>query len=330
MSLSDTDNMEFQPIDLGSLETFDEEVQSREQEPDFNRFQLLFDPEEFKTAIRPEDAFRALYTVEKQEREACFEPLIKLKKPKEQVPLEPPGPSEALESEDQDGQEPEPTLSPEELALEQGYQDGFDQGFAKGEEQGFKEGESKGFAKGEADGFKKGEAEGLEQGMVQGLEQGEKQGLAKGEQQAQEQASLSLDALKAAMGSLDTLIENLVDKHEEQLLELVFKIAQKAVMAAVDTNDDIVRQTILDALKCLARPEQIELSISPEDYEYVEMVKDSFFEEIGSLKQVKVLSDPLVARGGCRIETATGAVETDPETKLKAVYDALVKPGNQG
>lgn len=327
MSLSDGKENGFQPIDLKSLDRFDSEIISRKGDPDFDRFKLLFDPAEF---VGDEPiSFQALFTVEKKNREEPFEPLIKIKKPRKNLPGERSVLPEPPDGEGSLGQGAASfeEKSPEELAVEQGYEDGYQQGFARGEEQGFAKGEAEGFAKGEKQGFAKGESEGFARGEKKGFEHGEQQGIEQGEEKTREEAKKILETLNQALTSVDSLLDNLVEKHEEQLLALVFKIAQKVVMATVDSRDEVVKHTILDALKSLARPEKIVLSISPEDYEYIEMIKDSFFQEVESLSQISVQSDPLVRRGGCRIETATGSVATDPETKLQAVYNALIQTG---
>lgn len=318
MSLSDIQESGFKPIDLKTLDSFDAEVMSKKGEPDFDRFKLLFDPAEF-AGDKP-ISFQALFSFDKKAKEEPFEPLIKIPKskpgrPGEKVP-------ELERSDGEEGTAEEEAVeekSPEELAIEQGYEQGFEQGFTKGEAEGFAKGEKEGFQKGESEGFAKGEKE--------GFEQGEKQGIEDGKSQTREDAEKILGTLGQALHNVNSLMDNLVDKHEHQILGLVFKIAQKAVTATIDSNDEVVKYTILDALKSLARPEKIVLSISPEDYEYVEMIKDSFFVEVDSLSQIAVQSDPLISRGGCRIETSTGSVATDPETKLQAVYNALIQSG---
>ena len=98
-------------------------------------------------------------------------------------------------------------------------------------------------------------------------------------------------------------------------------------MASLAMDDQIVRHTILDALKSLVAPEEIILNVSSEDYEYIEMIKDDFFEAISSLKRVAVTADPLINRGGCKIETATASISTNPESKLLAIYDAIKNAG---
>ena len=57
------------------------------------------------------------------------------------------------------------------------------------------------------------------------------------------------------------------------------------------------------------------------------MIKDEFFTEIESLNRIAVKSDPSIKKGGCKIETATASIVTDPESKLDAIYEALKNAG---
>jgi flagellar assembly protein FliH len=112
------------------------------------------------------------------------------------------------------------------------------------------------------------------------------------------------------------------------LVELVCQIAGKVVMAKLDADETVIKNTILDALSQLASPEEIVLSVAEEDYEYVEMIKETFFESVRSLTNITVNTDAMIPKGGCRIESAGATIATDPESKLKAVYDAIAQAGS--
>ncbi|MCG8565806.1 MAG: hypothetical protein MI747_12065 [Desulfobacterales bacterium] len=323
MSLSDMETNEFKPIDIGTLDNFDQEVSNRtdESEPDFDRFKALFGAEDeedlsvFKTLhpnVRDDsnDVFEALIEVPDQENELSPEEDASVPQGEEAVEVEvPPEPTEA-----------EKQAAQLKAAMEEARSQGQVQGMEEGRSQGYEEG----FAKGMEEGKIQGEAEGRETGHAEGFAQGEAQGKTIGEEKAREEAQKTLDALSDSLAALNNLTNDLVDSHGEQLLGLVFQVTEKVIQAQVETQDDLVRETIIDALKTLVRPEEIELSVSPEDYEYIEMIKDSFFENISSLTHISVQSDPLVARGGCRIETATASVETDPMSKLDAVREIFL------
>ncbi len=312
----------FMPINVGALERFEQEVSNKtpETQPDFDRFKLLFDPSELE---QDEVSFEDLYSFAKDEKDNHFEPLIK-------GAGDDPEPEKQAREKDLEAEVDlvvEPEKTPEELGFEKGFQKGLEQGRATGEAEGQAKGFEEGFATGEAEGQKKGEADGFAAGEAQGLEKGYEEGRQKAEAEVAQEAVQILDPLKESLGTVDQLMNRLVKRYELQIIELVQKIAEKAVMAKIDTDDEVVKGAILDALTHLVAPEEISLSVATEDYEYVEMIKDEFFEAVRSLKNVAISSDPMINKGGCRIETATATISTDPEAKLAAVYDAMVKAG---
>jgi flagellar assembly protein FliH len=320
MSLSDMENTEFKPIDIGNLESFEDELSHKAEgtKPDLERFKMLFDPADLQEEGLP--PFEALYSVDKEAKTDPFEPLIK-GTAKAQGRSGESLPETADSQEDLEAIEPE--ISIEEQAFEQGYAKGFQQGVADGEEQGLAQGYDQGHAKGEPEGFEKGVAEGVAKGETDGFDKGFAEGREQAEAQVKAEATEILDPLKASLVVADQLLDRLVEKYEVQILALICKISEKAVMASVETKDEIVRHTILDALTSLVAPEEIILNVSSEDYEYIEMIKDDFFEAVGSLKRVAVKSDPLINKGGCKIETATATISTDPESKLLVIHDAI-------
>ncbi|MCP3901757.1 MAG: flagellar biosynthesis/type III secretory pathway protein, partial [Desulfobacteraceae bacterium] len=112
-------------------------------------------------------------------------------------------------------------------------------------------------------------------------------------------------------------------RYEEKIISLICSIAEKVVLARVEIDDEIVKETVMDALLALPEPEDIILSVSTEDYEYIEMVKEELFDFIKTLKSVSVISDTSVKRGGCRIETKEGSIEADIEEKLEKVFSSI-------
>lgn len=323
MSLSDAQTGEFTPMDIGSLDNFDGEISKKtdKTDPDFDRFTLLFDPSKFET--REPEAFTAFFAGAKEKKTDPFKPLFDIKQK--------PGPSQKPEEIQKD--RPLENFSPESEQIishsleEQAREQGAAKGYAEGLEKGHSEGYEKGFEKGRQEGFAKGETHGFAKAEPEGFAKGEAQGREKGEKMSREAAADILDSLQKSLAAVDSLLNDMVDVHEQEILDLVFKVAEKVVHASLDTRNDLVHHAVLDALKTLSQPREIELSIAPEDYEYIEMVKDSFFGAAATLQHVAVKSDPMIPRGGCRIETDTACVSTDPKAKLAAVYEAVKASG---
>ncbi|MCG8549736.1 MAG: flagellar biosynthesis/type III secretory pathway protein [Desulfobacterales bacterium] len=312
---------EFKAIDLGALDSFNEEVSLKQPdtEPDFDRFKLLFDPLEIQ---REEGGFEAVYKVTKQLKEELFEPLIKGADVNgTEAQKDAAEPVEATEVAD----EPEEGPTPEEQGFAAGYEQGMAQGLEKGEADGHAKGYEAGLEQGRQEGFKQGESDGFAKGEAEGLEKGTAQGHDAGKQEIIQEMAQVLDPFKHALETADQLLENMLARYETQLVELVCQIAEKVVLAKLDSDDTVVKNTIMDALSQLASPEAITLSVAAEDYEYVEMVKETFFESVRSLTQITVNTDAMIPKGGCRIESAGAAIATDPESKLQAVYDAIAQ-----
>lgn len=318
MSLSDDDL--FKPMALSSLERFDKEHLSRtgESKPDFERVKTLIEKSTFDQEGFNE--FKMLYDEEKEEEEIFFKPLFERK---EKTDKKKAGPGQPYFS----GKKGHEALrkTPEDKGYQKGLEKGYELGIKQGQEIGYEEG----LKKGEAEGFEKGEQQGFEKGEKKGLEQGLKEGEGKGLNETRQKGIEIIASLTASLKTADQTLDLLVEKYEEKIILLIQQIAQKAVMAQVEVNDEIVRNMILDALKTLVQPEEVTLSISREDYEYIEMIKEEFFEEIDSLRSMSVKSDPSIKRGGCKIDTITASVTSEPESRLEAIFEAMKQAGKK-
>ncbi len=322
MSLSDGDTQEFRQLSVNSLENFEDEVfvRNEDQDPDFDRFKLLFEKEEF--AGQEDYEFKAVYDVIKQEEKIVFTPLVK--------PAPSSGSLNRGENENpaggtDDGSGPEAISDPVDIQEKKGFEKGYEQGFAEGLDQGRKKGHEKGFEQGRKEGYEKG----FEQGNKEGHEQGFAKGVEQGENQAKQQADQIISSLEETLKTADQTLDFLVDNYEDKIISLIMQIAEKAVLAKLEIDDEIVKNMILEALKHLVDPEEIVLSVSVEDYDYIEMVKDEFFEKINSLTNVSIRSDSSVKRGACRIETACAHISADPNERLEAIFNAMKTAGKK-
>ncbi|MCD4743021.1 MAG: hypothetical protein K8R67_11160 [Desulfobacteraceae bacterium] len=317
--MSDKIKDDFQQIDISSLENFGEERETRDKdlEPDWNRFKAFY--EDLKSEQKETDAFKGLFDlkVEAEKEQSVFEQFGGKKDG-----IEPDEAVSAIEKEEKVDTE---TLTQESIADEtektelvsEGDNDqaGYEKGFEQGLENGQKDGYEKGFEQGEKDGYEKGKKE----GHLEGYE--------KGENKAKEDIDVIIseksEDFKAMLSKLDNTYQELAHRYEEKIISLICSIAEKVVLAKVEIDEGVVKETVLDALATLPESEDITLSVSDEDYEYIEMVKEDLFDSIKSLKSVSVKSDASVKRGGCRIETKEGTVEADIETKLEKIFASI-------
>lgn len=330
ISLSDQIKDEFQQIDLSALENHDEEKIKRGKmlDPDWNKFKVFY--EDLKSEQKETDSFKEMFDLIEEET-PVFEqfgekPSAKKEAQEDkaesdqaesisQEEVKEPGheslddKADELKKEDLENikEKAIPKLTPEQ-EYEKAFEDGKRDGYEKGFEQGKKEGHEKGMETGHAEGYEKGESKAAKD--IE-LKIGEKE-----------------EDFKEMLSKLDNTYHELAERYEEKIISLICKISEKVILARVEIDDEIVKETVLDALKTLPEPEDITLTVSIEDYEYIEMVKEDLFEFIKTLKTVSVLSDTSIKRGGCRIETKEGYVKADIEEKLEKVF-LSIKGNNQ-
>ena len=318
----------FKPLSVSTLENFEDEVSraTDKSQPNFDRFSLLVEKPVFEESD-PDVVFKALYQKETADAPAAFEHMIENRN--DQGPPDPDGNREEQSRIDADDAGTDQPVEPEETPEEKGFRQGHEKGLAQGEQEGRQKGYDEGFAKGHEEGLAKGREEGFAQGESNGLEQGLEKGEAQGRQQADEKAAQILESLETALQTAESVQQTLVDTYEERLIDLVKAIARRVIMARIELDEEGVRPLVLAAFRELVQPENVVLSVSVEDYEYIEMIKDDFFDSVESLTRVSVRSDPGISRGGCRIETATASVETDVEERLAAISEAMLRAGKE-
>ncbi|MCK5313075.1 MAG: hypothetical protein KAJ62_13245 [Desulfobacteraceae bacterium] len=316
----------FEPINLSSLEIYDEERNSRgkAEELDWNKFKVFF--EELKSESKETAIFKPLF-----DQEGAIEKKEKIKFQQlgeDQVEAESDVTKEFdRESEDLITETDKPELGSMEgvpqaensesgNGLTDSNQSYHDQDYAHGYDQGFENGKKDGHTKG----FEQGKKDGHEQGVKEGYSEGYAKGETESVKETNEKFAEKVEEFEEILLKLDNTYQELAARYEEKLISLICLIAEKVVLAKVEIDDEIVKATVIDALKTLPEPEDITLNVSDEDYEYLEMVKEDLFGSIKSLKSVSVKSDASVHRGGCRIETKEGYIETDIESKLEKIF----------
>lgn len=194
-----------------------------------------------------------------------------------------------------------PTAEEIDAIQKQAYQEAFARGFQEGQQKGYMEGKQKGYDEGYQQGNQEGHAEGLAEGRKQGGEE-----LTVLQQQYAERFQQLLTALSAPLADLDEEVEH-------ELLLLAVAIAKQVVRRELKTDPGQIVATVKAAAAALpSAARDIILHLHPEDGE---LLKEALsLTEQGV--QWKILEDPLITHGGCRITSETSAVDATVEKRL--------------
>ncbi len=150
----------------------------------------------------------------------------------------------------------------------------------------------------------------------QAYQEGFSRGKADGEaavQQALQQQGASLSAI---MASLSEPLKQLDERLETSLFELAIAVARQIVRREIKVDPGQVVAVVKEAIAVLPMNlQQLRLYLHPEDADTIRKVF-SFSEEKQSWE---VIEDPLMSRGGCRIETESSQVDATIESRVAAI-----------
>lgn len=155
----------------------------------------------------------------------------------------------------------------------------------------------------------------------EGFAQGTQAGMEEGRRQSQE----IIDRMADIADRIETAWGELIAAHESRIIELVIRSVEKVVYGQAATDQEMVKRAIIEAFQVVPEPVNVQISVNPKDYDYIETVKADFFTRIQALKDVSVTPDPAIHPGGCNIRTKYGEVDATLESRLEAIRECLLK-----
>ena len=161
------------------------------------------------------------------------------------------------------------------------------------------------------------------EGRTAGFEQGYKEGYDKGAADSVTKIKQEFDQKKQAfeslLHSLSKPLADIDEAAEQQILQLVVVLAQQLVRRELRLEPAAVIAVIRESVALLpASTQNIKVRLNPED---ATLVRELL---AGGEGQWQLIDDPLITRGGCRIESNTSRIEATLESRLAALSASLL------
>ena len=164
------------------------------------------------------------------------------------------------------------------------------------------------------------EAEALrERARAEGLEQGRAEALEAVRREAAERA----ERLEALIRELSGYKPRLYQEARRQVVELVLSLVEKLLGPLTEDLSGVVVRVVERALQVLADRETVTIRVHPEDLQAVLEAKPQLLETFDGIRQLAVVEDPAVHRGGCQIQTPTAEIDARLETQLEEIVRAV-------
>jgi len=131
---------------------------------------------------------------------------------------------------------------------------------------------------------------------------------------------------------MNTLLEEvaglkglLLKQYEREVLDLIFSVSEKIIHCEISLDQRVIQETVLHTLQLASEKEHLILRLNPADVLLIEKLQTLSVDPSGKLTAVSLHSDVSVSRGGCHLETPHGDIDASIETRLKKVYESLVR-----
>jgi flagellar assembly protein FliH len=138
------------------------------------------------------------------------------------------------------------------------------------------------------------------------------------------------DELREARETMKELLESaraqrrvLIEQAESEIVRLGYALAESIVQGEVDKNDDVVVNVARAAIKRLVERERVTVRVNPDDLERMRAHREDML-ALGDIREVRVIGDPGVGRGGVVLETDGGAIDARITTQLQESRRALL------
>jgi len=106
---------------------------------------------------------------------------------------------------------------------------------------------------------------------------------------------------------------------EPEMLKLSLKIAERIIGHCVEVTPQVMLEIIHKAIESLKYQKEIRIRVNPDDLGFLKDNKMQLYTMLGESKEIEIVEDALVGRGGCIIDTEIGTIDARLETQLRVI-----------
>jgi len=155
--------------------------------------------------------------------------------------------------------------------------------------------------------------------LIKAFENGLREGFEKGLEKAKEIGQ----ELEQVIQGLNRLRSDYYTRAEEEMVDLVFRIAEKVIHAEITVNPSSRMAIFSAALEKLKEQERVTIRISSSDYGMIQEALPALCEQNGITGSIALQEDPDIPPGNYIFESDQCAVDARIEKALERIKEAL-------
>ncbi|MBN2439850.1 MAG: flagellar assembly protein FliH [Spirochaetales bacterium] len=159
------------------------------------------------------------------------------------------------------------------------------------------------------------------QAYERGYKEGHEKGFASGEQEVER----LIQRLHAIISKTIEKRNEIVEESETQLINMVLLIAKKVIKVISENQKNVVINNVMQALLKLKGGGDVVIKVNPDDLDLTSSHIDSFLKRLEQGRNVSILEDTSVDRGGCVIETDFGQINARISSQLHEIEEKILE-----
>lgn len=139
-----------------------------------------------------------------------------------------------------------------------------------------------------------------------------------------EKAQTDLDEFRAQLAQFMSAKKDVFEYIAPDILELSVDIAKTIIKKEVESDPQVLINTIIDVLKMVSKSEpKIVIRVQPSAVQFIKDTIPNITYEYGIDSKINIIADPSITDGGCVFQTNNGIVDASVDTQLEIIKKAL-------
>lgn len=153
------------------------------------------------------------------------------------------------------------------------------------------------------------------------FEKGSKEGYDTGSNEVQR----LIDRLHTILERTMSRRQEILDETEQQIVELVLLMTRKVVKVISESQRNVVMTNIVQALRKVKGRGDVTIRVNLSDVQLTSDHIKEFMASVENIKNISVVEDTTVERGGCIIETDFGAIDARISSQLSELEQKILE-----
>ena len=139
-----------------------------------------------------------------------------------------------------------------------------------------------------------------------------------------EQSSADIETFRSNLKNFLNAPKEVYEYIAPDILEISIEIAKKIIKKEMESDPQVLINTIVDVLKTVSKNEpKISIRVRPQAVQFIKDALQSITYEYGVEAKINIIADPSVEEGGCVFQTNNGIVDASVDTQIEIIKKAL-------